>query len=440
MTAPFETPPPTSIEVDTEVWARLKSDPLSVLCGRNNSGKSFVLRRLLREMGRSASYLGPARYQNFNTLAPYGPQQNRLEQKWRRFRQFFENNTQNIDNSPINLQQAIAELSDAQRTVLFEVVGNLLGSDMHLGHTIPGNEMSQKYIQVDGFNLSFTSSGFRLVTTLVTSLLDKDYSEFLVDEPELGLSPEIQGVFAEFLLDADARRKWFPHLKCVVLATHSPIFLDRHKIPNNYRVEREGTSVRVEPLSTVQELNTLQFRLLGNRFDTLYLPSAIVLVEGKTDHAYLSRLLAQRFPKRAISVVRCDNDSRMRDVLYIAMQMLGDIRTSPYSDRIFAVLDSVHMSGLPEQLSAQGIPERHVIKWARNGIEYLYPEEILTQKFGAFKQLAVQDDVVSANGIEVKKGELSEFVVARLNGDTMVPEELKAKLLVPLETAITGPT
>ncbi|EQD41488.1 hypothetical protein B2A_10645, partial [mine drainage metagenome] len=38
--------------------------------------------------------------------------------------------------------------------------------------------------------ISYTSSGFRLIATLVTSLLDTEYETFLIDEPELGISPE----------------------------------------------------------------------------------------------------------------------------------------------------------------------------------------------------------------------------------------------------------
>ena len=78
----FETPPPTTISADPGVMERLKTEPISVLCGRNNSGKSFVLRRILEDHDRTASYLGPARYQNFTVLSPFGPNKNRKEEKW----------------------------------------------------------------------------------------------------------------------------------------------------------------------------------------------------------------------------------------------------------------------------------------------------------------------------------------------------------------------
>jgi hypothetical protein len=59
----------------------------------------------------------------------------------------------------------------------------LLGSKMEIRSTVSDNSMSQKYISVDGHNISFTSSGYRLIATLVTSLLDEEYNTFLIDEP-----------------------------------------------------------------------------------------------------------------------------------------------------------------------------------------------------------------------------------------------------------------
>lgn len=431
--ADYETPPPTSISASSQdLFLEIQSAPLAILCGRNNSGKSFVLRKLLEKLGRQASYLGPARYQNFNVLAPYGPQKNRKNHKWQRLLKHLQNSKQNIDNSPLNLQQAIAELSDVQRGKLFEVIDDLLGARTEIRHTVPGNSMSQKYVNVDGYNLSYTSSGFRLIATLLTSLLDEDYTHFLIDEPELGLSPEVQGIFSEWLLDPDERRENLGHVGSVVMATHSPIFLDRKVIGNNYLVEREGTEISLTKLRTVQDLNRLQFNLLGNRFETLFLPSALVLVEGSTDHAYVSRLLNLQHPEASVSVMRASGDGRMREILAVAKQMLGDISKSPYANRIFVVLDSKHGQGLTDFLVKQGVQPEHVVVWDANGIEFLYPRRVLEKKFGSFGELRITGDRVEANGVVVTKKELSDFVVNNLQPNDDLPSELREKLTDPL--------
>lgn len=161
----------------------IKRSSYAVLCGRNNCGKSFILKKLTLTLGESASYLGPARYQNFNVLGYFTPNRNRRSDRWRNFLYQWQDQTQNIDNSPLNLQQAIAELNDDKRDQLIEIMEKLLGSKMEIRSTVSDNSMSQKYISVDGHNISFTSSGYRLIATLVTSLLDEEYNTFLIDEP-----------------------------------------------------------------------------------------------------------------------------------------------------------------------------------------------------------------------------------------------------------------
>src|SRR5205809_4669745 len=109
----YKTRPPTAIHQDSAAtYQWLRTTPLAILCGRNNTGKTYVLRRLIEDVGIKASYLGPARFANFNLLTPFSPQPNRKEEQWRNFLRQLQEETQNIDNSPLNLQQAIAELSD----------------------------------------------------------------------------------------------------------------------------------------------------------------------------------------------------------------------------------------------------------------------------------------------------------------------------------------
>ncbi|MEM7045108.1 MAG: AAA family ATPase, partial [Pseudomonadota bacterium] len=311
-----------------------------------------------------------------------------------------------------------------------------LDAELSIKHTIPNNTMSQMYIDLDGYNLSYTSSGVRLIASLVTSLLDTDYTHFLIDEPELGISPEVQTLFAEWLLSNENREKYLSHVKTIVLATHSPIFLDRIEISNNFWIEKTGTQISIEALTSIGDLNRLQFRLLGNRFETLFLPSAIIIVEGKTDLAYIRRLVSLRNEQCTVSVIPGNSDSRIREILANIKQMFGDIRRSPYADRIFVVLDSVHGHDLPAKIAKDGIPTDHVVVWDSNGIEYLYPERLLKEKFGAFEKLQIDGDRVIANGLELSKNELSSFVVDRLSGDDILPAELEEKLLSHLDKVL----
>jgi hypothetical protein len=411
---------------------RIRESEYSVLVGRNNCGKSYLLKSLTTQWGQRASYLGPARYQNFNLLGYYTPNRNRRDERWRQFMQHWNQQQQNIDNSPLNLQQAIAELTDIQRSSLAEIVELLLGLRLEIRHTAEDNSMSQKYISAGDHNISYTSSGFRLITTLVTSLLDSEYDTFLIDEPELGISPEAQGVLADFLFDREHRAKYFPHVKTLVMATHSTIFLDRRHIINNYTVTKRGDEIQLQPVASQAELNSVHFFLLGNRFETLYLPSAIILVEGKTDHRFIERVVAVRFPHVQMSVIAANSDSRIQEVLSVAKGVLADLQRSPYHDRIFVVLDSVHQAGLPDQLTRMGVKAENIVKWSHNGIEYLYPPAIMDRIFGVGGQITIDGDAVTRNGITHKKGELLEKILAAVDSTTTMHPEFESLFLTPL--------
>lgn len=46
----------------------IKDSEYSVLVGRNNCGKSYLLKTITEKIGVEAAYIGPARYTNFNSL------------------------------------------------------------------------------------------------------------------------------------------------------------------------------------------------------------------------------------------------------------------------------------------------------------------------------------------------------------------------------------
>jgi hypothetical protein len=166
------------------------------------------------------------------------------------------------------------------------------------------------------------------------------------------------------------------------------------------------------------KLNQVHFFLLGNRFETLYLPSVIVLVEGKCDHRFIERCLALKFPSSQLSVIAANSDSRIKEVLTIAKGLLSDIQRSPYRDRIFVVLDSVHSATLPQQLVDMGLPQENIVKWPRNGIEYYYPPSVLDGIFGVGAELAIDGDKVSGNGLTYTKNELVERVANQCTVET----------------------
>lgn len=435
----FDEKPQTTFSTETNaVIDKIKQSEIVVLVGKNNCGKSYLLKTLTMQFGGNASYLGPARYQNFQFLGYYTPNRNdKKAERWRQFYHQWQNEQQNIDNSPLNLQQAIAELNDNQREILFEIIEKLLGTKLEILHTVPENKMSQTYISCGDHNISYTSSGFRLITTLITSLLDKDYDTFLIDEPELGISPEAQGILADFIFNSDNRKKYFPHIKHLILATHSTIFLDRQNIKNNYSLAKNGNEIHIKETETISDFNNIHFFLLGNRLEHLYLPSCIVLTEGKTDHEYLTKILHFKFPSAQLSIINANSDNRMKEVVNIAATLFTDLQKSPYRTRIVAILDSRHGSDVVETLKKAGIPDEHIIKWSKNGIEFFYPEKIMADVFGGSGEITITDDQISLNGISYKKAELCQLIMSKLDEKTIIPQEIDEKLFKVIEKIVT---
>src|SRR6185437_16219821 len=100
--------------------------------------------------------------------------------------------------------------------------------------------------------------------------------------------------------------------------------------------------------------------------------------------------------------------------------------------RIFVVLDSRHGSGLVNSVQTMGIPANRIVVWDANGVEHIYPRSVLELQFGAYESLIITDDVVTANGVSIRKRELANFVAARLTPAVEYPAELVDKLLAPL--------
>lgn len=116
--------------------------------------------------------------------------------------------------------------------------------------------------------------------------------------------------------------------------------------------------------------------------------------------------------------------------------MLSDLKRSPYADRIFVALDAVHAHGLTQHLVDMGVSKNRIIVWPCNGVEHVYPRAILEKHFGNFGSLGISDDLVSANGLDVKKRELAAFVCNSLIAESELPTEMQEKLMTPLESAL----
>jgi len=412
--------------------------PVTVLSGGNNSGKSLVLKWLKHTMGKTAYMVGTNRFYHVYHFSTALRDPNELEQFESQFNSNFLSEEYNYEQNYIDLNRIIVGLSDSQRLSLFELCGKLIGNSFVLRRVQPDNELSVRYIDVGGQNLSVASTGTRLLMTILGICMDDRFKTLLIDEPELGLSPRVQTALAAFLQDPVERAKFFPHLKQVIMATHSHLFLHRNDLTGNYVVNKDGSHITLSRVQSIGDFHRLQFNLLGNSLEGLFLPSSVVYVEGETDQHYLERVFALRFSGRNAVVVRSGGNPKQK--LHSLRENLGDLQKSPLRDRLFVVVDSVHPTGLHVELVQMGLLTENFVVWSRNGIEFLYPGQIMSEIFSCgvteLAQLTIKDDVVALNGIERKKKELCQEVVRRVDANTVLPSELESKLLNKVANAI----
>ena len=189
-------------------------------------------------------------------------------------------------------------------------------------------------------------------------------------------------------------------------------------------------------MQTQADFNSIHFFLLGNRFETLYLPSSIILVEGKCDHKFIERVISLKHSSSQISVIAANSDNRIKEVLTVAKGLLSDLQRSPYRDRIFIILDSVHSAGLPDQLERMGVLPENIVIWPMNGIEYYYPPSLIDRIFGLGGELTIVGDIVSRNGVSYNKNELVEKIVSMMDAETEMQPKFQAMFLSKLEAKL----
>ncbi|MEJ7577157.1 MAG: hypothetical protein WKF74_09155 [Pyrinomonadaceae bacterium] len=414
-----------------EFFASRQDEPLTVFAGANNTGKSLVLKWLKHSIGRTAYMIGTNRFYHVYHFSSGLRDPNELDQFENQFNNNFWQEQFNYEQNYIDLNRIIIGLSNKKREALFQLCGDLIGSTFALKQVDEERILSSHYIDMDGQNLSVGSTGTRLLMTILGICMDDRFSTILVDEPELGLGPKVQQSLASFLQDAVERQKYFPHLDRVFLATHSHLFLSRSNIHSNFIVSKAGKEITLSQVNSIGDFHRLQFNLLGNSLEVMFFPSAIVVVEGKTDHEYLERVLQLRFPSRRITVIASGGDVK-RKVAGIR-EAFGDISKSPFRNRLFVVLDSVHQPGLSAELQGMGVLPENIVTWSKNGIEYLYPVALVAGIYACpldrVHELTITGDRVELNGISKTKNELKGEVLKRLDSTIPLTDELELKLL-----------
>lgn len=200
---------------------------------------------------------------------------------------------------PIYRIFTLAENSE-QKQKFDEVLSKILGFDIvwEIDHGQGGY-----YLKINTINGSHgsTGMGFGIVSILFVLDAFRDLEEgdiVLIDEPELSQHPSVQRRLCKFLLEKSKSNQ-------VIIATHSPYFVETTAIQNGLEVarvvstSRYGTKVFQLSESGKQSVSSLTNDLnnphtIGNEAkEVFFLDEKVVLTEGQEDVVLLPKLSQQ---------------------------------------------------------------------------------------------------------------------------------------------------
>lgn len=228
----------------------------------------------------------------------------------------------------------------------------------------------------------------------------------LIDEPEIHLHPELSKKLKKILQDSEFQS---------IVSTHSHLFLDKEKHKNNicFDMDNEGT-LHVKYCNQI-ELADVQFKLLGNSLDDLYIPQRILLVEGKYDKLVLSKCLTEmEIGDIALQILDCEGYSDIPNKADRYKEAISMIKagTEKYKDFVkqemsILVDGDVLTTTVSAWKSTYTLPDEMIKQLAEDekGLEYIYPESLVKE--------CVKETMLS-DGTQLKeknKGEIIKIIM-----------------------------
>ena len=308
--------------------------PLTILTGSNNSGKSSILQYLNihSELRPRSDYVSPRRFDMSNEVAMALNADAELTNQWNQRKDYNPNVAELTAPDPI---RALLGMTNVARERVVEWHNTYFGT-LHIERSSPENEFSPARITIDGRFVSQQGSGSRAVLGVLCALLHPDPTRdvVLIDEPEIGIEPQVQKQLATLIRKVSQGEDGLPK-KRVFVATHSHVFLDRVTLTNNYVVGKDQAgAATIRQVATAEELHSLIFHLLGNSPEDLFFPDNMLVVEGPSDQIFWRRVL-ELSGAGGIAVHFADGDSKISAAVPAIEQMLKTLAYVPwYRDRL----------------------------------------------------------------------------------------------------------
>lgn len=226
---------------------------------------------------------------------------------------------------------------------------------------------------------------------------------FLIDEAELHLHPSAQRLLKQALEDISSSDQ-------VMLNTHSSVMVvDDSDNQRLFKVEKDQKITTITPVEEVQKIDIIYELLGGSPYDLL-LPKNFLIVEGKSEYEFITRIIKRHFADeyKGIKVLFAGGDIVRQeasiDAVHKTLQPLVGTDNAIYKGSLVVLLDKPNEQ---QQNSYNSFKEGYaylfddsrVFELEHNALEEYYPtpwaktpEEVkaLQEVIGGKKKLAIE--------------------------------------------------
>lgn len=381
-----------------------------VFVGANNSGKSTLLRSIVKTDRKDNSYLVTV---NRTVLTGEGS----IKEDYRKNIPSFTSQTlqETDDNFRPRMQplQDFFNLKDVDRKPIIDWYNKYFPNPIKEEREDPDNSASSMLLKVNGHSITKQGSGMRATLEIFIKLLDPTIKVLCIDEPEVGLEPYLQKYLFQAIKDKASTNKK------IIIATHSHHFLDIENEENNYVCFRNSDD-KIE-IKKPDDLKSVIFRLLGNTLSSFLLPENILIFEGPSDTTFLNQCL-KLLNKNQYGIHNAGGNGNVNYAINSITNFLrfNEKNIPVYKDNTFVIVDDPLKDTLVREWKKLLGSEDRLLVLSKDAIEYYYPQSVLQELFNTTENIDtivkeyLSNDPNGYNGVLLPKTKLAKLVSERI--------------------------
>jgi len=342
-----------------------------VVVGANNSGKSTLLRSIIKTTRKENSYLVTV---NRTVLTGEGS----IREDYKKNFTSYTNEvlSQADDNTRPKMQplQDFFNLKDIERKPILDWYNKYFPNRIIEEREDPENSASSMLLKVGAHSITKQGSGMRATLEIFIKLLDPSIKILCIDDPEVGLEPYLQKYLFQAIKDKASSDKK------IIIATHSHHFLDIENEESNYVCFRNSED-KID-IKRPDDLKSVIFRLLGNTLSSFLLPEKTLIFEGQSDVTFLNQCL-KHLDKKQYGIHNAGGNGNVNYAINSITNFLkfNEKNIPVYKDNTFVIVDDPIKDTLVREWKKLLGSEERLLVLNKDAIEYYYPEHILQEIF-----------------------------------------------------------